>query len=643
MPEDQFPKLCKTETLKVAINYVFDDQKDDFILDIFRHQDYLFNMNENLSRLARNLANGTYRPRPLREIDVPKSGLSVRPGSSLDIEDHIVFFGIAYLLAPILDRALPKNVFHFRVRRKGKCPHPTHFFQNEHSPLLKRSKRRQLQIFDDWYEAWPEFMKEAQSLYEKEEFTFLVESDIASYFENISHPLLADVLRQYAPGQLPLINLLMEMISTWTTPSPWGIRPHRGIPQGNEVSSWLGTLFLVQMDVELLKLEQEGRIKFLRYVDDIKVFTKDFKTARRIVLLINQLLRRMHLNMQNSKTQVYKDDEVLKRLQDERVEKVTVILERLPEEATKITPATREKACADVEPLFQQYFSKGRDLQKEDIRLFKRVLTLLMRTGSPMAIDICLQCLWVQPALTDKISKYLRQWIAKKQVHEAIHKALFGDDELFDTQYLSLLPMFRQSEALSPKHLSKLFTLSRRNGLHWAVRAEAIVTLMLFPLKEEHYKRLRTLYDHESSAYVKKAILALFLKAPFDTKQSLMKATITESEEETNRFRKFLWALQHSPNKHANPMLRIIGNREKDPARLLIPLHGALQSSNLSVLQQVKKIAKINVRQAASVMSRQAFKLLYQSADSKFANLTNSKATPRLRQSLVPPTSRDEW
>jgi len=42
MPKNRFPELCKIETLKIAINYVFDDQKDDFIPDIFRHQDYLF-------------------------------------------------------------------------------------------------------------------------------------------------------------------------------------------------------------------------------------------------------------------------------------------------------------------------------------------------------------------------------------------------------------------------------------------------------------------------------------------------------------------------------------------------------------------------------------------------------------------------
>lgn len=624
MSRDRFPELCKVETLKIAINYVFDDQKDDFIPDVFRHQDYLFNLDENLRRLARNLANGTYRPRPLREIDVPKSGLSVRPGSTLDIEDHIVFFGIAYLLAPILDSELPSNVFHFRVRKRGRHPHPSQLFENEHRSLLWRAKRRALRLFDEWYEVWPDFMGQAQSLYEKEGFTFLVESDITAYFENISHPLLADVLRQHAPQQLRLINLLMEMISVWATPSLWGVRPHRGIPQGNEVSSWLGTLFLVQMDEELLKLQRKGSIKFLRYVDDLKVFTKDYKTARRVVLLINQILRRMHLNIQTSKTQVYQGDEIGKHLQDQRVEQVTLVLESLPEDSTKITPPIRQRALAEIKPLFQEHFGHRRYLRKNDLRLFKRMLTLLMRTDSPMGINLCLKSLWEQPALTEKACRYLRRWMTRKHVRDAVHDALFGEDELFDTQYLYLLPLFRQSGALAESHRTALCALGRRAGLHWAARAEAIITLALFPLEESHYRRLRRLYEKESSTYVKKAILALFLKAPFPTRQAVMKATITEPEEETNRFRKFLWALANSPD-HAKPSLKIIGNREKDPARLIISLHGALHSSDLTVLRQVQQISQANAKRAKSAVSRRAFELVLQTADSRLAKFEKPK------------------
>ncbi|MFC1453347.1 hypothetical protein ACFLSJ_08400, partial [Verrucomicrobiota bacterium] len=71
MPRDLFNKLCRPETLKTAANYVHDDKKDDFIPETFRNQDYIFNLKNNLERLAQALKNGHYRPRSLKEIDVP--------------------------------------------------------------------------------------------------------------------------------------------------------------------------------------------------------------------------------------------------------------------------------------------------------------------------------------------------------------------------------------------------------------------------------------------------------------------------------------------------------------------------------------------------------------------------------------------
>ena len=72
MAKDLYKRLCDPQILKIAANYVHDDKKDDFIPDTFRNQDYIFNLEENLERLAQALKNGTYRPRPLKEIDVPK-------------------------------------------------------------------------------------------------------------------------------------------------------------------------------------------------------------------------------------------------------------------------------------------------------------------------------------------------------------------------------------------------------------------------------------------------------------------------------------------------------------------------------------------------------------------------------------------
>jgi len=625
MRRDLFKKLCKSEVLKIAANYVLDDKKDDFIPDVFRNQDYIFNLQENLDRLAKALKNGTYRPRSLKEIDVPKSGLAVRPGSTLDIEDHIVLFAIAYLLAPVMDRILPNSVFHFRVKKKGKHPHPEKLFQNENLVLIRKVKRKELRIFDDWYEAWPEYVAEAQSIYEKEGFTIMVESDISAYFENISHPLLADILRQYAPHQLHLINLLMEMLSFWATPSLTGYRPQRGIPQGNEVSGWLGTLYLVGMDIELFKLQRKGLIRYVRYVDDMKIFTKDRKTARTVIFMINRILRCLHLNMQTSKTQIYEGDDVRKRLYDERVEQVTKIIDNLPADPSKVSRKQRQDAEASVRPVFKRHLAYKREMEKEDLRLFKRTLTLLSRIKSPMAIKQSLKWIWKQPALTEKVSRYLSKWMGRKSVKAGVKSALLGEEELFDAQYLYLLPMFRSSAVLNMKHKGPLMRLGCKCAYHhWAVRAEAFLSLILFPLDDNDFIKLKRCYFKETSPAVKKTILALFLKARDSVKKLMFSMTIQEPEEETNRFRKYIWALTFSV-KLGQPSLAVLKRIEKDPARLLASLHGALQSRKIEILRLVREIADNRCKVPPSGLARSAFAQVSSDAKKMIEDLSPAK------------------
>lgn len=541
-----------------------------------------------------------------------------------DIEDHIVYFGIACLLAPRMDRALPKNVFHFRVKKKGRHPHPDRLFENQGPILVRKGIREVLRIFEDWYEVWPEFVTEAQNIYEREGFTFMVESDITAYFENISHPLLADILRQYAPGQLHLINLLMEMLSVWATPSLTGYRPQRGIPQGNEVSSWLGTLYLIEMDSELIKLQRKGVIRYVRYVDDIKVFTKDHRTARSVIFMINRILRCLHLNMQSAKTEIYEGEDVRRRLHDERVEQVTEILRNLPEDSRKINRTQMENAITNVRPIFRKHLAYKREMQKNDLRLFKRILTLFSRIGSDLAVRQSLKWIWRQPALTEKVSRYLSRWMRRKSVRTGVESALLGEEELFDAQYLYLLPMFRNSVAIGERHKSRLMRVGLGGAYHPVVRAEALLSLALFPLNEGDFKRLYRCYLRDAHPAVKKTILALFLKARDRIKNGVFAATIQEPDEETNRFRKYIWALAHHSTLGPKS-LAILAKADSDPARMLVSLRGALQSRNTDTLKLVGRIASERWKLASSTLAKSAFMRVSKEANLMIAELGKPK------------------
>jgi len=90
----------------------------------------------------------------------------------------------------------------------------------------------------------------------------------------------------------------MRILHSWTRRTPAGIRIGRGIPQGNNVSSFLGNVYLAPLDKILVAFARKTGAVWFRYVDDIKVFTKRFNDARDAVFLINGGLRNLHLNLQ---------------------------------------------------------------------------------------------------------------------------------------------------------------------------------------------------------------------------------------------------------------------------------------------------------------------------------------------------------
>src|SRR5947208_14224651 len=161
--------------------------------------------------------------------------------------------------------------------------------------------------------------------------------------------------------------------------------------------------------------------------------------------MTNRILRCLHLNMQSAKTEIYEGEDVRKRLHDERVEQVTEIINSLPDDARKITREQKKEAIIAIRPVFRRHLAYKREMKKEDLRLFKRILTLLNWIGSDLAVRQSLKWIWRQPALTEKVSRYLSRWMRRKSVRAGVESALLGEEELFDAQYLYLLPMFRSS------------------------------------------------------------------------------------------------------------------------------------------------------------------------------------------------------
>jgi hypothetical protein len=97
-----------------------------------------------------------------------------------------------------------------------------------------------------------------------EGFKFLVVTDIAAYFENIQLPILRDVLLRIFPQDQKIVNFLISVLEYWCPHTNQHRTFHRGIPQGTQISSFLGNLFLMPLDAVMESFCAEHPAKYFR-------------------------------------------------------------------------------------------------------------------------------------------------------------------------------------------------------------------------------------------------------------------------------------------------------------------------------------------------------------------------------------------
>ena len=152
MEDFLYKKLSDITILKRAWHLSRSDTRTDFICDPFRYNDFAFNLEENLRSISIALKREQYHPSPLLRIDIPKSTLSVRPGSIPSIEDRIVLFAITLLIAPKLDSKLPKTVYSYRLKEKVDKKSLFRDLEILKYPFLKkRTIHQQIDIVEPWY------------------------------------------------------------------------------------------------------------------------------------------------------------------------------------------------------------------------------------------------------------------------------------------------------------------------------------------------------------------------------------------------------------------------------------------------------------------------------------------------------------
>lgn len=221
-------------------------------------------LQEHRDELLESLRDETYRPQPVRRVEIPKPDGSTRKLGVPTVVDRMIQQAVVQVLSPIYEQVFSDNSFGFRPNRSAH-----------------------------------DAVKRVASLY-NQGYHYVVDLDLKAYFDTVNHDLLMGFIEQQISDPW-LLRLIRKFLTSGVMNGEIFETTIKGTPQGGNLSPLLANIYLHELD----KLLTSRGHQFVRYADDCNIYVKSKRAGERVLANTEKFLEnQLKVTINREKTQV---------------------------------------------------------------------------------------------------------------------------------------------------------------------------------------------------------------------------------------------------------------------------------------------------------------------------------------------------
>jgi len=223
-------------------------------------------INAKWQNLRASLLEGSYKPSPVRKVEIPKPQGGKRMLGIPTVVDRLIQQSIAQWMQPLYEPFFSKNSYGFRPDKSA------------HQAVLKAQ----------------EYLNNGK--------TWVIELDLEKFFDHVNHDRLMSLLSRKIADKRTL-RLIRMYLTSGIMEGGVSSQRIKGTPQGSPLSPILSNIVLDELDKEL---ERRG-LNHVRYADDISMYVSSNASANRVKEnIIGYIEKKLKLKVNREKSRISK-------------------------------------------------------------------------------------------------------------------------------------------------------------------------------------------------------------------------------------------------------------------------------------------------------------------------------------------------